>query len=68
MRTPQAHFSLFPIVFQIQIQNFYFFSFEYIQTLAKIKEYRLKSKSMWFGEKKWLVGGFFNHFPAGDQI
>ena len=36
---------------------------------SKIKEYRLKWKRMWFGEKKQLfAGGFFYHFPAGGQF
>ena len=63
---PQADFFMFPIFFQIQ--NIHFFMFEYIQKLPKIKEYRLKSRSMWFGEKKLLAGGFFYHFPAGGEF
>ena len=31
---------------------------QYIQKLSAIKEYRLKSKSMWFEGKKLLTGGF----------
>ena len=38
------------------------FTFVYIQKVRKIKEYRWKSKSMWFEEKKLLAGGFFYHF------
>ena len=42
------------------------FTFEYIQKLSKIKEYRLESK--WFGGKKSLAGGFFTNLQRAAHF
>ena len=48
----------------LQIQNIYFFTFEYIEKLFKSKEFRLKIKVDGFGRKTVAAGrSFFYHFP-----
>ena len=49
------------------MQNIYSSAFEHILKLPEIKEYRLKSKSMWFG-KKTLLGLTFYRFPANGEF
>ena len=66
MKAPQSHLLLFLILFQIQ--TIHFPTFGYIQNLPKIKKYRLKSQSMWFGGKKLLAGGLFYRVPARDEF
>ena len=42
----------------LKFETFFLLS-NIFKKLAQIKEYRLKLKSMWFGEKQQLAGGFF---------
>ena len=65
--SPPPIFSCFWLFF-FQNWNVYFFTFKYIEKLPKLKEHRLKSKSMWFGEEKKLVGGCFYNGPAGGEF
>ena len=40
----------------------------YIQRRSEIKEYQLKSKSMWFEEKKLPADGFFLAIPVNGDF
>ena len=53
--------------FSKSIYLFSNFTSEYIKKPLKIKECRLKSKSMCFGEKRGLLANF-GHFLAGGRI